>query len=101
MKILQINSVCGRRSTGRIVLDIHKVLVKNGHQSYVAFGRPPTIGCPEAIRIGNSLDLYLHVLKTRLFDSHGFGLWRATKEFLKKVDEINPDILHLQYSSIT
>lgn len=95
MKILQINSVCGRGSTGRIVLDIHKALIENGHESYIAYGRPPTIGCPDAIKIGTKIDLYTHVLKTRIFDLHGFGSKNATKKFLKKIDQINPDIIHL------
>lgn len=95
MKILQINSVCGRGSTGRIVLDIHKALIENGHESYIAYGRPPAIGCPDAIKIGTKIDIYTHVLKTRIFDLHGFGSKNATKKFIKKVEQINPDIIHL------
>ncbi len=95
MKVLQINAVCGRGSTGRIVLNIHKTLLQMGHESYVAYGRPPAIGCPEAIRIGSKLDLYSHVLLTRVFDLHGFGSKRATIKFLKKVEQIDPDIIHL------
>jgi glycosyltransferase involved in cell wall biosynthesis len=95
MKILQINTVCGRGSTGRIVLDIHKTLLQMGYESYVAYGRPPAISCPEAIRIGSKLDLYSHVLLTRLFDLHGFGSKRPTIKFLKKVEQIDSDIIHL------
>lgn len=95
MKVLQINTACGRGSTGRIVLNIHKTLLRMGHESYVAYGRPPAIGCPEAIRIGCSLDLYSHVFLTRLLDLHGFGSKHATIKFLKKVEQIDPDIIHL------
>ena len=35
------------------------------------------------------------LLKTRLFDKHGFGSKNATKEFINKVEELNPDIIHL------
>ena len=31
MKVLQINSVCGIRSTGRICTDISEVLIADGH----------------------------------------------------------------------
>lgn len=95
MRILQINSVCGRTSTGRIVLNIHKTLLQMGHESYVAYGRPPAMGCPDAIRIGSKLNLYAHVALTRLFDLHGFGSERSTIKFLKKVQQIDPDIIHL------
>lgn len=39
MKILQINTVCGTGSTGRIAADIHKMLIEQGHESVVAYGR--------------------------------------------------------------
>jgi glycosyltransferase involved in cell wall biosynthesis len=95
MRVLQINTVCGRGSTGRIVLDIHKTLLQMGYESYVAYGRPPAIDCLGAIKIGSKFDLYSHVLLTRFFDLHGFGSKRATKIFLKKIDEMDPDIIHL------
>ena len=39
MRVLQINSVCGIGSTGRIATDIDKVLKEQGHESYIAYGR--------------------------------------------------------------
>ncbi|WP_198429582.1 glycosyltransferase [Thermosipho africanus] len=95
MKVLQINSVCGRGSTGRIVLDIHNALSTNGYKSYVAYGREKTKNCSNAIRIGRKIDIYTHVLKTRFFDKHGFGSKQATKDFIKKIEELDPDIIHL------
>lgn len=94
MKVLQINTVCGVGSVGRIVRQIHEALQKKGHESYIAYGRKP-LGCDGAIRIGGDLDVYFHVFLTRVFDLHGFGSKKATKKFLKIVEEINPDIIHL------
>ena len=39
MKILEINSVCGIKSTGRICTDLADVLKDNGHIVAVAYGR--------------------------------------------------------------
>ncbi|MDN5346109.1 MAG: putative colanic acid biosynthesis glycosyltransferase [Petrotoga sp.] len=39
MKVLQVNTVCGTGSTGRIAADIHKMLIEQGHESVVAYGR--------------------------------------------------------------
>ena len=39
MKVLQINSVCGIRSTGRICTDIAEVLQQSGHECRIAYGR--------------------------------------------------------------
>lgn len=95
MKVLQINSVCGIGSTGRIVTDIHSILKKQGHESYIAFGRGNAINFNMTIKIGNKYDNYIHVVKTRLFDKHGFGSKRATKQFIEKVKKLDPDLIHL------
>ncbi|MDY0235315.1 MAG: glycosyltransferase [Gudongella sp.] len=95
MKVLQINSVCGIGSTGRIATDIHNILLEQGHESYVAYGRDLPKNCDNTIKIGTKFDNYSHVLKTRLLDMHGFGSINATREFIAKIEEINPDIVHL------
>lgn len=95
MKVLQINSVCGIGSTGRIATDIHNILIEQGHESYIAYGRDLPKNCDNAIRIGTIIDNYAHVAKTRLLDKHGFGSTKATKEFINKVKSIDPDIIHL------
>lgn len=95
MKILQINSVCGAGSTGRIVWQIHEALTKAGHESYVTYGRGRSANCDAAVRIGNKLDVYYHVFLTRFFDLHGFGSKSATRKFIKWLERTNPDIVHL------
>ncbi|MGO4928336.1 glycosyltransferase [Fundicoccus sp. Sow4_F4] len=95
MKVLQINSVCGIGSTGRIATDIHNILVKQGHESYIAYGRDLPQNCDNTIKIGTKLDNYTHVLRTRIFDTHGFGSKQATLEFINKIKEVDPDIIHL------
>lgn len=95
MKILQINSVCGIGSTGRIATDIHDVLIKQGHESYIAYGRDLPEKCDNTIKIGNKFDIYTHVGKTRIFDKHGFGSRNATMKFVQKIKELNPDLIHL------
>ena len=95
MKVLQINSVCGVGSTGRIVADIHKSLKEKEYESYIAYGRGEAKNCDSAIRIGSDSDVYAHVALTRIFDKHGFGSKRATLKFLKIVEKLDPDLIHL------
>ena len=95
MKALQINSVCGIGSTGRIATDIHEILIKQGHESYIAFGRGLPKNCDAAIRIGSKYDNYVHAALTRVLDRHGLGSKKATQEFINKVEKIDPDIIHL------
>lgn len=99
MRILLINSVCGVTSTGRICADLAKTYAQDGHEVRIAYGRDDK-GMPEitkqyGVRIGNNLDVKVHGLLTRFFDKHGFGSKKATVEFLKWVDEFNPDVIHL------
>ena len=95
MKVIQINSVCGVGSTGRIALDIHKALIEQGHESFIAYGREPAKGCVKAIRIGSDLDVYIHGLYTRIFDRHGLASKKATGKLIGAIEKIQPDIVHL------
>lgn len=98
MKVLFINSVCGIGSTGRICTDLAQQLEAEGNEVKIAYGRKGTV--PKrfqkyAIRIGTDFDCKMHAIQTRLFDTHGFGSKRATKEFLKWAEEYKPDLLWL------
>lgn len=95
MKILQINTVCGTGSTGRIVTDIHTALKNNDISSTVMYGRGNANLCNDAIKISNKIDFYYHALKTRAFDAHGFSSSILTRRALRLVDELQPDIIHL------
>jgi putative colanic acid biosynthesis glycosyltransferase len=94
MHILQINSF-GIGSTGRIATELNDIVISQGHQSSLAFGRDIPINRTQAIRIGNRIDNYLHFARTRLFDSHGFGSAFATKALIAKIKALNPDVIHL------
>jgi len=97
MRILFINSVCGIRSTGRIVTDLAKELIASGNECKVAYGRETTPAKFENIsyRIGNELSVKINALKTRIFDNDGFSAKKQTKEFIKWANNYNPDILWL------
>lgn len=97
MKILMINSVCGRGSTGRICTDIAEMLEKEGHECKIAYGREsvPQKYQKYAVRIGNELGVNIHAGLSRIFDDCGFHSHFATKKFVRWVKEYNPDMIHL------
>ncbi|WP_027364665.1 glycosyltransferase [Desulfotruncus alcoholivorax] len=96
MKVLQINSVCGFGSTGRIVTDIASKLRENNIESYIAYGRQTLIDNDNILKIGNKLDYYIHGGLTRLFDTHALlGSRTATKRFIEQIKSIDPDIIHI------
>lgn len=95
MNILQINSVCGTGSTGRIAAELYAYLKDKGDTGAVAYGRGEAKDCDSTIRIGSKRDIYRHAAKARILDRTGFGSKSATSRFIKQIEEMNPDILHL------
>ena len=95
MKVLQVNTVFGSGSTGRIAKDLYDTLEANGHQCCVAYGRGNSLNGYNTVKIGNKLDIYAHVLKTRVFDLHGFGSKKATIDLINFIKSYNPDVIHL------
>lgn len=95
MNVIQINSVCGVGSTGRIATDLEKILISKGHRSTIAYGRENAKGCERAIRIGSKFDNFLHLFRSRMIDQHGFGSTAATKKLIAKIKDYNPDIIHI------
>lgn len=82
-------------STGRIAESIGKLVIAEGGDSYIAYGRTAKPSDSKLIKIGGKLSAYIHVLKTRLFDAHGFASYVATKKFIRELRQIDPDIIHL------
>ena len=95
MKVLFINTVCGRSSTGGIVRDIADLLQEKGDESLCLYGRYHAPAHLNAQRIDTQLEVYAHVIKTRLFDRQGFGSARATRRAIKAIEQYQPDIIHL------
>ena len=92
-----INSVCGVGSTGRICTDIADMLISEGHECKIAYGRKTV---PEkykdiAYRIGSDFGVKVNGVKARLFDNEGFNARSATKKLIKWIKHYNPDVIHL------
>ena len=95
MKVLQINSVCGYGSTGRIAADLSRYLTQSGDDCLIAYGRGHAPDDVKSIRIGTDFDVNLHGVCSRITDKHGFYSKRATQRFIQQAREYHPDIIHL------
>lgn len=94
-KLLQINSVVNKGSTGRIAEGIGKVAIKNGLESFIAYGRDAGKSESQIFKIGDQYDVYKHVAITRAFDRHGFSGRNSTKKLIQHIADVNPEIVHL------
>jgi len=97
MKLIQIVVEGNTGSTGAIAEAIGKIALQYGWESYIAHGRFPRSSESEIIKIGSDLDVILHGLETRLFDRHCLGSRKATRELVRKIETIKPDIIHLHH----
>ena len=98
-KLLQISIEVNQGSVGRIAEQIGQTVIDNGWSSYITYARNrnPSNSNSEILKIGNKLDLYLHVLETRIFDNHCFSSKSSTKKLVNRIKEIKPDIIHLHH----
>lgn len=97
MKILQINSVCGIKSTGRICTDIARIINEENNECIVAYGRGnvPNEYVNISKRIGTKYGVKLHALQSRILDNSGFASKKDTIRLLKWIEEWNPDLIHI------
>ncbi len=95
MRIVEINTVCDRGSTGRIAATVARLASDRGHDVYFAYGRGSHPDDIAGYKIGNRADFVCHVLLNFFKGRSGFGSVTVTRRFLKWLDGIKPDVLHL------
>lgn len=72
MKVLQINTVCGRGSTGRITRDLRSCL-KNDGAGKITYGVGPALNASteDSIMIDTKLEYYVHNALSRFTNGEG------------------------------
>lgn len=96
MKVLFINTVFGRGSTGRLTKELVEALTPQGFECYAAYGQGDT-DYPGTFRIGTKMENHFHnAFYTRLLGLHGYGTRRGTRRLLMWIDQIEPDIIDLR-----
>lgn len=98
-KLLQINPVLRiNTSTGRIMQEIGELAMQHGWQSYIAYshGRDGIKPCrSELVPVGGKWSVMVHGIVTRLTDRHGLASSRATRQLIRRIEEIRPDVVHI------
>lgn len=94
MRYVQINSFYNG-STGTVMRGLHRELTERGEESYIFWGRRhETVSDCEQCFATKSGYLW-HGAMVRLFGHSGFYSKRDTKRLLRRLDEIDPDVVHL------
>lgn len=94
MRVAHIN-VTATLSTGRIAVEISRVLMDRGHKALVAFARGEAPSQVPYVRIGSLPGMALHLAWARLSDRSGFASRLATRKLVRQLNAYRPDIVHL------
>ena len=94
MKVLQINSVCGKGSTGKLALQISEYLTEQGVENYIAYGYGTT-DAKNAFRFSTMMGAHWHSFLSRRFCKQGYGSAAATRKLIRRIKKIQPDVVHL------
>lgn len=98
-RIVQINPVLRTTtSTGKIMKEIGTLAESSGWENYLAYSRGRD-GVPQSgmklLPVGSRISVVLHGLLTRFTDRHGLGSKVATRRFVKELEKLDPDIIHI------
>lgn len=94
MKVLQINAVCGKGSTGRICCELSEWLIANGHESKILFASG-TSDYPYAKKIAKKTGIKIHGLMSRITGEQAAFSPFSTAKAIKEIKHFQPSIVHL------
>ena len=94
MKVLQINAVCGKGSTGRICRELSDWLISDGNESKILFGNGES-DYPYAKKITNKSAIKTHGLLARITGRQAAFSPFATAKAIREIKRFQPSVVHL------
>lgn len=94
MKVVQINATCGKGSTGKICVALSKLMSDQGIENYILYSLGES-DYPLGIRYMHSHEVKIQALWARILGNYGFNAVWATSRLLRKLEKIQPDVVHL------
>lgn len=97
MRVFQLNTFCGIKSTGRITTDIALLLEKRGDACRIGYGAEQAPHEVErfAYKIGGRGERKLHGAIRKLLDGEGYGSQLGTLALIRELKRFQPDVVHL------
>lgn len=93
MKVVQINTVCGSGSTGKICVGISRVLDDHGIENYILYTSGQS---NDSHGIKHAEPLHkIQALRSRVLGNYGFNSTKTTKILIAHLERIKPDVVHL------
>ena len=97
MRVFELNTFCGVKSTGRIAAEIAALVEKDGGQCEIGYGAeaPSAEAARFAYRVGTSLERRVYSQCRKLFDAEGYGSRSGTKKLIAEMERFQPDVIQL------
>ena len=95
MKILQVNCIYKRGSTGKIMYDIHNGLLSNGDDSIVCYGSGASTKEKNVYKFSKKAFVKANALLSRITGVMYGGCLIPTKRLISIIKKEKPDIVHL------
>ena len=95
MKIMQINCVYNKGSTGKIMCDIHSVLLENGIESILCYGRGEKTNDKNVYKTCSELYSKANNLLSRFTGLMYGGLFFSTNKLISIIKKEKPEVVHL------
>ncbi len=95
MKVLQVNCVYNKGSTGKIMCDVHRELLANGVDSVICYGRGEKTGDAGVYKTCGELYSKFNNLLTRFTGIMYGGCLLSTNKLISIIKKEKPDVVHL------
>lgn len=95
MRVLYIDVVCKKGSTGKIIYDLYTQSRADGHTAAICYGRGDKVEGEHIYKFGLDWETRLHALLTRLTGWTGCFSFFSTRRLLKFIREFQPDVVHI------
>lgn len=97
MRVYQLNTFCGVKSTGRIAAEIAKLVEADGGECRIGYGVPEMSPDAErfAYRIGTPIERKIHGAMRKFLDAEGYGSFHGTQKLIQDLKAFKPDLVHL------
>lgn len=93
--LLQLNCTANWGSTGKIAEQIGLKAKTVGWDCYMACGRSSNPSQLQVIKVGNKPTVLWHYAENRLLDNEGLASRWATRQLVKQIEAIKPDVIQL------
>lgn len=94
-KVVQINSECGRGSTGKIAVAISKQMTEKGIENYIFYSGNHKSDYPLGRMISGKMSIRVHQILSRLLGDQGFHSTVSTYRLVRSIKKIQPDAILL------